>query len=250
MKLLLLAGTHGIERQSSYFLDRFFDDYKEDFSAFSNSPSLEKLSISKLFSIEPSEYENNCKLIEKNQALENDSRNKDEIIAIPVFNPTGLKNLSRTNENNVDLNRNMPSKNWEYGRLKLDGEANPYYPGEFPKSELETQFLTRIIEDHKIDLIVSFHTNHFIKNKNEAQINYDGQGRHKAWAKNLAKLSKLPFTVDIGYPTPGSLGSYALEQNFDCVTVEFDDSKTEEQIFENYKYCFFESIKKLFHKDA
>lgn len=250
MKLLLLAGTHGVEKQSSYFLDRFFDTYKESFDTLSGKPLLEKLSISRLFNLEPNEYEHNCKLIERNQDLENRPGNKDEIIAIPVFNPTGLKNLTRTNSNNVDLNRNMPSKNWEYGKLKLNGEANPYYPGEFPKSEIETQFLTQIIEDHKIDLVVSFHTNHFIKNKNEAQINYDGCGTHKTWAENLAKLCKLPFTEDIGYPTPGSLGSYAKDQNLDCVTVEFEYSESEEQIFANYKNSFFESIKELFEKDA
>ncbi|NQY80985.1 MAG: DUF2817 domain-containing protein [Candidatus Caenarcaniphilales bacterium] len=250
MKLLLLAGTHGVEKQSSYFLDCFFDDYKEHFTAFTNTPLLEKLSISKLFGLEASDYEHNCKSIEKNQILESNQEATDEIIAIPVLNPTGLKNLSRTNSNKVDLNRNMPSKNWEYGKLKVDGEANPYYPGEFPKSELETQILTQIIEDHTIDLVVSFHTNHFVKNKNDAQINYDGKGKHKTWAENLAKLSNLPFTEDIGYPTPGSLGSYAKEQNFDCITVEFEDSDSEEQIYESYKNSFFESIKKLFEKDA
>ena len=233
------------------FLNRFFETYKENFLNFIESIKLEKLSISKLFNLEVSKYEKtNCYHLETNSDIVTDFKSDNLIITIPVLNPTGLKELSRTNINKVDLNRNLPSKNWEYQKLKVKGEANPYYPGEFPKSEIETQFLTQIIENNKIDLIISFHTNHFVQNKNEAQINYDGAAKYKIWAKDLAKLSDLTFTEDIGYPTPGSLGSYAKDLNIDCVTVEFEDSFSEEKIFEDYQKAFFKSIKELFNKGA
>ena len=55
---------------------------------------------------------------------------------IPFFNPDGILQNRRTNENLVDLNRNLPTKDWtqSYSEEK-------YYPGLEPNSEPEIKCL-------------------------------------------------------------------------------------------------------------
>ena len=44
--------------------------------------------------------------------------------------------------------------------------------------------------------------------------------------------------MDIGYPVPGSLGTYCLEREIPCITVEFDDEKGSEQVVSEYLQDF------------
>jgi len=62
----------------------------------------------------------------------------------------------------------------------------------------------------------------------------------------LAADTQLEFTEDIGYPTPGSLGSYAKDRMIDCITIEFDDNDSPEQLAEKYLVSFAENISALF----
>ena len=95
-------------------------------------------------------------------------------------------------------------------------------------------------------MIFSFHTNHFIRFPNPPQINYDGLGTHKDFAIKLALDTELEFTEDIGYPTPGSLGSYSKDKGLDCITIEFDDNITAEELNTKYLKAFTENIISLF----
>ena len=45
-----------------------------------------------------------------NEYLKNNQ--KSELLFIPCLNPDGMKLNTRQNANNVDLNRNFPTKNW------------------------------------------------------------------------------------------------------------------------------------------
>lgn len=255
MRVLLIAGTHGVEPQSSSFLSSLFKTHLKN----SFAEAVKAFSISSLLGMEPSEFEEAAIPLQVSalsvapEAIAVEAECSDflslselKLVLIPVINPWGMKNFTRHNASGVDLNRNMPSQNWQSAKLNIDGERNPYYPGDFPASELEVQILVHLIERLKFDLIFSFHTNHFVRYPNPPQINYDGHGKYRDFAVKLAEFSKLEFTEDIGYPTPGSLGSYAKDKGLDCITVEFDDNVSGEQAFQEYAEAFSQMINSLF----
>ncbi len=246
MKVLLIAGTHGVEPQSSLFLQSLLSLIESKYAKTFSAKELCSLSLSLLlgFDLDPCEK---AALSVQNLDFDLTCLHEAKLIAVPLLNPYGKKHFVRHNARGVDLNRNLPTKNWEAARLKIDGVANPYYPGEFPASELETQLLTRLIELSRCDLVISFHTKHFIRHPNPPQVNYDSvSGKYKAFAMKLAADTQLEFTEDIGYPTPGSLGSYAKDKMIDCITIEFDDNDSPEQLAEKYLVSFAENISALF----
>lgn len=177
------------------------------------------------------------------RALEEQLKDDARFRFIPNFNPWGVANKSRGNHNDVDLNRNLATSNWQPSHPE-----SPYYGGPSPASEVETQIFIEALKEFETELVISFHTNHFVENANEPQINFDaspdfaGYQAAKDFAQELAKNCGLIFTEDIGYPTPGSLGSYAKENNFACITVEFDDALNADQLCEKYLETFLRAL--------
>ena len=130
------------------------------------------------------------------------------IIIVPIVNPDGYKNRTRVNANLCDLNRNLPSRDW-----KSSADQPRYYPGLAPASEPETQAIVDLIEQTRPKKIISFHS------LTSNQINYDGPAQKLAQA--MARHNLYPVTDDIGYPTAGSLGSYAgRDKNIAVITYE------------------------------
>ena len=72
---------------------------------------------------------------------------------IPVFNPDGVLQRRRVNENQVDLNRNLPTKDWS-----KDYTQKKYYPGLRPNSEPENQALIKWMDAYSPRLIISIHS--------------------------------------------------------------------------------------------
>ena len=129
------------------------------------------------------------------------------VLIVPVANPDGFARNTRGNAIGVDINRNFPTGNW-------NGEAtdDKYTPGQSAGSEPETQTLIRIIETEHPDAIVSIH-------QPLECINYDGPAINLA--EKLVEATGLPLMQDIGYSTPGSLGTYAgIERNIPTITIE------------------------------
>lgn len=200
-KVLILAGVHGCEPQSVDFAlacVQKFDLVKQE---------------SELFDL----YQN------------------EQFILIPDFNRFGLAKNIRVNENGVDLNRNLPSLNWS-----AEFEDKDYYPGVQQASEKQTQALVEIINSNKPDLIISIHTTHFVTHPTPAQVNFDGEkdSNDYKFAQELADKLSLPLTCDIGYPTPGSLGSYALDKKIPCITLELDDELNAQELLTKYSSAF------------
>ncbi|OGI18762.1 MAG: hypothetical protein A2287_08920 [Candidatus Melainabacteria bacterium RIFOXYA12_FULL_32_12] len=156
--------------------------------------------------------------------------NGNIILFIPVLNPDGKELNTRGNANGVDLNRNFPTKNWE-----LSSKKDEYYSGEFSASELETRFLTNVIDEYKPDVIITLHTPYRI-------VNYDGPA--KELAEKISRLNGYPVQEDIGYPTPGSFGSYAgIERGIPVITLELPDNVNIEQLWQENKAAFSEIIR-------
>jgi len=129
------------------------------------------------------------------------------VVIVPIVNPDGLYYGVRTNINGVDINRNFPTENWSKNYRKRS-----YFPGKYPGSEPETRAVIKLIEKYHPTRIVSIHTPLRV-------VNYDGPARELAI--RMAMFNRYPVSDDIGYPTPGSLGSYAgVERNIPTITLE------------------------------
>lgn len=126
----------------------------------------------------------------------------------PRINPDGCAVDRRTNHRNVDLNRNLPTADW------VGDFQNPrYYPGPAAGSEPESAVTLAILEAVAPLYISSLHS------WENAMINYNGDCLDVAEA--MSAKNGLPPKGDIGYPTPGSLGTYAgLERKIPTITLE------------------------------
>lgn len=150
--------------------------------------------------------------------------NESGMLFIPSLNPDGKQLGRRTNSNGVDINRNFPTKNWELI------EKDNYFGGESPASEIETKFLAEVIEEYKPRLILTLHTPYKI-------VNYDGPA--KEVSEKISKIIGYPVEESIGYPTPGSFGTYAgVERNIPTITLEMDEEEAIDSLYPKVKKIF------------
>jgi len=136
-----------------------------------------------------------------------------KLLFIPCLNKYGLKNCIRTNQNGVDLNRNFPTKNWELT------EKNEFYGGKAPASEKETRFVIELIEKYQPETILTLHAPFKI-------VNYDGGKTDKELKllETISSIMEYPLEPSIGYPTPGSFGTWAgVERGILTITLELDE---------------------------
>ncbi|MBO6087080.1 DUF2817 domain-containing protein [bacterium] len=144
------------------------------------------------------------------------------ILFIPCLNPDGMALGRRTNANGVDLNRNFPTKNWGEDTSSAGDNPSDYFGGKSAGSEIETQFVMEIIEEYKPEKILTLHAPYKV-------VNYDGPAHE--WAERISEIINYPVEESIGYPTPGSFGTYAgVERNIPVITLELDEKIPVEQL--------------------
>ena len=134
-------------------------------------------------------------------------------------NPDGLLRGIRGNARGVDLNRNFPTSNWSSDPVCYKSRANDardiaLSPGAEPASEPETRALLTLLERLKPRAVVSLHS---------ALACVDDAGASHL-GRRLAERCELPFLTEIGYPTPGSMGTWAGERGLNLVTLELEDA--------------------------
>ena len=134
-------------------------------------------------------------------------------------NPDGMLRGTRGNGRGVDLNRNFPTSNWRLEPVFYKSRANDardiaLSPGTEPASEPETRALLSLIDRVKPRAIVSLHS---------ALACVDDSGASHL-GRQLADRCALPFLTEIGYPTPGSMGTWAGERGLNLVTLELEDA--------------------------
>jgi murein peptide amidase A len=130
--------------------------------------------------------------------LSADYRNDHRIIIIPLYNPDGYKRYDRFAAKKVDLNRDFPSS---------DGEGNPH-------SKVTEAFL-KLLKRYPATEIYNIHQPFRV-------VLYYPEDEKVA--KPFGQLSDYPLGQGVGYPTPGSLGTYAREKKIPILTVELSRS--------------------------
>ncbi len=130
-------------------------------------------------------------------------------------NPDGITLGTRGNANGVDLNRNFPTSDWSpepvTHRSTLDDPRDvKLSPGTEPGSEVETRALVDLVKELNPEAIVALHAPlACIDDANEGPL-----------AKWLAQETGMPLESYIGFPTPGSFGTWGNENGFEVVTYE------------------------------
>lgn len=144
-----------------------------------------------------------------------DGVKNSNLLFIPCLNPDGLAKNVRVNANGVDLNRNFPTKNFGQDGSKAGNNPENYYGGQTPASEIETKFMINVIEKYKPRFILSLHAPYKV-------VNYDGPAQDIA--QKISEIIGYPVEPSIGYPTPGSFGTYCgVERNIPIITLELDE---------------------------
>jgi len=141
---------------------------------------------------------------------------------VPEANPDGLSRGTRANAHGVDLNRNFPSENW--CRAASSGVSH----GTHPASEPETQAILRAVKMVQPQRIVDVHSIPAGFHCN----NYDGPA--EPLARLMSRFNDYPVEADIGYPTPGALGSWAgVDCGIPSITLELPRGISGEDCWEN-----------------
>ena len=135
------------------------------------------------------------------------------IAIIPKFNPDGSLLNQRSNANDVDLNRNLPTKNWS------SVASNPKYkPGHIAGSEIETKIFLNLISTLKPKFIISLHS--YSKSLllyplyNNISKNYIKQ------TQDLANKINLEIIQEMDYSVFGSLSKFGIENSIATLTIE------------------------------
>lgn len=120
-----------------------------------------------------------------------------EFDIVACANPDGRAKRRRTNAQNVDLNRNFPSRNWTRKRGTKGAS-----PGARRGSEPETRVLVALLESQRYSRVVSLHSRGGL-------LDWDGPG---GWtlAKRMSKASRVRMRRLPAYH--GSMGSYVPER--------------------------------------
>lgn len=156
-----------------------------------------------------------------------------ELHIVPSFNMDGVLLSQRKNWNGVDLNRNLPSKDWT-----TEVSKESYYPGKSANSEIENQNLVKWIEQNKPTYIVSLHSfSRYLLNVN---------GDCGEFANVIHKITSYPIEESIGYPTPGCLGTYTgLEMGIPTLTYELHRGEKLDDLLPIHLKAIKEALKEI-----
>jgi len=188
-QLLVIAGIHGEEPETTFLLSRALRAFDDNF---------------------------------------------DSVAFILCANPDGMALGMRGNPSGVDLNRNFNTQNFLADKVAsrsiLEAPRDTMLlSGVAAESEPETKALVALIEKLKPKSILSMH----------APMGCIDAPQKTRLVEDLMGVFNLPWLPDIGYKTPGSLGTWCGEHGIECVTLELPRMSLE-HLFDRYGRVFAE----------
>ncbi len=131
-------------------------------------------------------------------------------------NPDGVALGTRGNANGVDLNRNFPAANWQSEPSSClwhadEDETLEIGTGAFAGSEPESRALLALLEATAPGQVLTLH----------GPLACVDDPQRSPLATWIAGQTGLPLVGDIGYATPGSMGTWAVERELSWITWEF-----------------------------
>ncbi len=129
----------------------------------------------------------------------------NRIVVMPLVNPDGFETGTRRNARSIDINRNFPTRDF-VGTEDAPG-------GVEPASEPETRAVLDVVERFEPWMIITLH-------EALACVNYNGELAVPV-AERMSECCGLEVKGDIGYPCPGSMGTYyGWERGLPVITLE------------------------------
>lgn len=151
-------------------------------------------------------------LVEELAGMDEASLEGIRFIVMPLANPDGYELGTRKNARGIDINRNFPTR--DFGTGEKD-PGHKFYGGTTPASEPETLAIMETVESYRPRIIISIH-------EPMSCVNYNGPSARLA--RRISRLTGLPAVGDIGYPCPGSMGTYyGKERRIPLITLELPD---------------------------
>ncbi len=149
------------------------------------------------------------------KALRRLAERPEHAAVVLAANPDGLVRGTRGNAAGVELNRNFPTLDWTPDPVAHRATlAEPrdvlLSSGEAPGSEPETRALVALVEELEPDTVVALH----------APLGCIDDPTASPVGRWLAERTGLPLVDGVGYPTPGSFGTWAAERGLTVVTYE------------------------------
>jgi len=123
-------------------------------------------------------------------------------VVVTVANPDGYAGRRRHNARGVDLNRNFPARDW--------GGPGAVRPGARPASEPEAGALVDLVAAQRPRRLVALHQ----------PLAVVLGTRRDPFTATLAARTGLPVRASVGYPTPGSMATWARARGVAAHTVE------------------------------
>lgn len=159
-------------------------------------------------------------------------RNGCSVVIVPNVNPDGYERDTRKNARGVDLNRNFSTANWESSDPTSGSHGGPS-----PLSEPESQIVFDLVGELEPSSIISIHSITRGRHCN----NFDGPA--KALAERMAARNGYPVKGSIGYPTPGSFGTWAgKELQIPTLTLELPAGANPEECWADNRQALVSAI--------
>jgi protein MpaA len=151
------------------------------------------------------------------------------LVLVPTFNVDGVLAKTRVNGRGIDLNRNLPTKDWNPKAF-----TPRYPPGPFANSETENQDLVTFLKDQKPKIIFSLHSW-------KPMLNINGDCRLEAEA--ISSRTGYVIEETVGYPTPGCLGTFGIENDMPTLTYEIERGLASSEILRVHVPAIAEALK-------
>ena len=142
----------------------------------------------------------------------------------------GLLAQSRFNGHGVDLNRNLPTNDWNPKAFD-----SKYPPVPSANSEPENKALVDLIGKNHFRFVITLHSWKPLLNVN---------GDCGPEAEVLSRLTGYEIKKEIGYPTPGCLGTYTgLERDIPTITYEIERGLAAAEVLKIHVPAILEALK-------